>query len=251
LKGRYHFYTSSIPVLVLLLFIRPFLITAQDSIPDAEVKERLQTIQMVLDEGKPGASSWWTGWLIGYSAATVAQGVVMVATDKLGTRQDMGLGAITTLLGAAGQLVTPMVPAKAPGQLELLPDNTPTDRMNKLIAAEKLFRESAERERSGRSWQTHAVCGAVNITSGLITWFAFDRDFKAGLVNFALNMAITEAQIFTQPTRAVRDYKGYLQKYSPVEKDHPGEVSYSLGIVPIYIPGKMLSSPVLALKITF
>jgi len=33
------------------------------------------------------------------------------------------------------------------------------------------------------------------------------------LWNFALNTAITEAQIFSQPTRAIKDYKKYCEKY--------------------------------------
>ena len=68
------------------------------------------------------------------------------------------------------------------------------------------------REREGRSWKTHAIAGAVNLGSGLITWLGFKRTFRDGLENFALNTIITEAQIWTQPVRARKDYERYLRE---------------------------------------
>jgi hypothetical protein len=65
----------------------------------------------------------------------------------------------------------------------------------------------------GRSWKTHAICGVVNLSSGMITWLGFKRTVWAGLGNFALNTLISEAQIWSQPTRSIRDYKEYNKKY--------------------------------------
>ena len=128
--------------------------------------------------------------------------------------QDMATGAATTLLGAVGQLITPMVPAKAPEELTNMAEKTVEERTIKLEFAEELLRKSAQREKSGRSWQTHAVAGVVNLSSGLITWLGFKRTIWAGIGNFALNTAVTEAQIWTQPTRAMKDYEGYCKKVS-------------------------------------
>jgi hypothetical protein len=41
----------------------------------------------------------------------------------------------------------------------------------------------------------------------------FKRTLKDGLVNFVLNEAVTEVQIWTSPTFAKRNYKIYCQKY--------------------------------------
>jgi len=188
-------------------------LSAQDEIPDSLVAVRINYIQTMLDYGKPAAKLWWNGWLYGYSAATVVQGAVFISSDKLKTRQDMALGAATTLVGAVGQLIMPMTPAKAPGRLALLPGDTPEERINKLNNAEELFEASAAREKEGRSWKMHTASGAVNLSSGLITWLAFDRDITSGLINFAINTAITETQIWTQPTRAIKDYKKYCEHY--------------------------------------
>lgn len=196
-------------------------VSAQSGLPDEQVSERIEYIKNVLDEGKPGANLWWNGWLAGYSAATVVQGVVFVSSDELATRQDMATGAATTLLGAVGQLITPMVPGHASVLLDQIPENTPEERLKKLNNAEELLKASALREKSGRSWQMHAVSGVVNLSSGLITWLGFKRSVWAGVSNFALNTVITEAQIWTQPTRAMKDYENYCNKY------YPGMTPYS------------------------
>jgi len=188
-------------------------VSAQNELPDSLVKERIQSIQHMLDQGKPSAKLWWNGWLYGYSAATVVQGAVALTNDNLKTRQDMVLGATTTLIGAAGQLLMPMIPASAPNKLALIPGDMPEERILKLNKAEELFESSAKREKDGRSWKMHVVSGSVNLSSGLVTWLGFDRTLSAGVWNFVLNTAITEAQIWTQPTRANKDYKKYCEKY--------------------------------------
>jgi hypothetical protein len=199
----------------LLLFIfRTGCVTAQDNLSDSLVTERLQTINQMLGEGKANANRWWYGWLIGYSAATIVQGSVIIISEDLSTRQDMALGAVTTFLGAAGQVFTPRVPGYASGRLNSIPEETSEERRNKLAEAERLLGESASIEERGRSWKTHALYSIVNLSSGLVTWIGFDRSIWAGLGNFALNTAITEAQIFTQPTRAMKDYEKYRKKYN-------------------------------------
>ncbi len=125
----------------------------------------------------------------------------------------MALGAATALVGAARQLIMPMTPAKAPGRLALLHGDSPEERINKLNKAEELFEASAAREKGGRSWKMHAASSAVNLSSGLVTWHRFDRTIQSGLINFAINEAITETQIWTQPTRAIKDYKKYCERY--------------------------------------
>ncbi len=197
----------------LIAVFQYFQVTAQNEISDSLVAERIQYIQKMLDQGKPPASIWWNAWLYGYSAATLVQGAVFLTADKLKTRQDMALGAATTLIGAAGQLLMPMVPAYAPRKLALIRGESPEERLIKLKKAEDLFEESAVREREGRSWKMHAASGAVNLGSGLVTWLGYKRTVWAGLGNFAFNTVITEAQIWTQPTRAIKDYKDYCEKY--------------------------------------
>jgi hypothetical protein len=189
-------------------------LAAQELLPDSVVRGRIMVIQQMLDGGKRNANLWWYGWLAGYGAATVAQGIVWICSDNLSTRQDMALGAFTTLLGMGGQIISPMVPGYAPGRLRDIPEGTPEENMRKLLEAEKLLKESAKREKDGRSWKTHVLDGAVNIGCGFIVWFGFKRSFPEGIENVALNTAICEAQIYSQPMRAVRDYNAYCRQFN-------------------------------------
>jgi hypothetical protein len=222
-------------ILLISIFVsQSVILFAQDEIPDSLINERIKYIQNMLDKGKPNANRWWYGWLSGYSAATIAQGAICLSSNDKGTRQDMALGAATTLLGAAGQLVSPMIPGYAPDQLRQIPEDTHEARLQKLNNAEELLKASAFREKSGRSWQVHAISGAVNLTSGLITWLGFGRNVWAGVENFALNSVITEAQIWTQPTRAMKDYQNYCQRFK--SGDNPvslkAELSWFVGVAP-------------------
>jgi hypothetical protein len=219
---------------LILLFIPFSGSMGQEYIPDSIVIKRIQVIQKMLDDGKPGADRWWNGWLIGYSVATVGQGIVYYNSDELRTRQDFGIGAVTTFLGVIGQVIAPMTPGYAPGRIRKIPFGSPEENRNKLQYAEEMLKKSYLREKIGRSWQAHALTLAVNMGTGLVVWLGFNRTFMDGLVNFAENTVITEVQIWTQPTRAIKDYKNYNMKYHPgqVVGWHPPRISWYVNAGP-------------------
>lgn len=207
---------SSTALLIITGFIfilHDFQLSAQEPVPDSIVKERIEFIQKMLNEGKPAASLWWNGWLYGYGAATLVQGSVFLTSNQSKTRQDMALGAATTFVGLAGQLIMPMVPVRAAKKLTAIPGESVEQRIAKLQQAEELFESSASREIQGRSWKMHAASGVVNLSSGMITWLGFNRSVWAGIGNFVLNTAICEAQILTQPMKAARNYNIYCERY--------------------------------------
>lgn len=210
-------------ILLLLIFCLQFVpLQAQDKISDSLVIERIQYIKNTLEHDKTNLKRWWNGWLGGYSAATIGQSIVYFNSNERGMRQDMVLGAATTLLGAAGQFISPLIPHNESEQLNSFSATTGVERLNKLAYAEKLLEECAMREKLARSWKNHALCSAVNLGGGLITWLGFKRSFGSGLGYFVLNSAITETQIWTQPTLARRNYKKYHQKYL----ENEGDISY-------------------------
>ena len=190
-----------------------------DTLPDTArdtsciAPEGLPEIQVSALEDLAAAERWWYGWLAGYTAATAGQGVVFFISDSKTLRQDMALGAATTFLGAMGQLITPVLSEESD-----YPSYREYSSGEKSLSAEQasgLLKALAVREKEGRSWKTHAIAGVVNLGSGLITWLGYNRTFMDGLENFALNTLITEAQIWTQPMKAVRDYEKYCQKTGP------------------------------------
>ncbi len=176
---------------------------------DREVTRRIEFLQGALDAGRPAADLWWDGWLIGYGAATFGQIVGQYGTHDEKTKQDLLVGAVTTGLGAIGQLAYPLDAGRLAAQLRAMPDSTPEARQAKLAAAERFLRRSAAQEELGRSWRAHAISGAVNLAAGLVIWRHYDRPARDALLTFALGQLVSELQIFTQPTKAVRDLREY------------------------------------------
>lgn len=201
-------------VILLMVFSFQFSpLSAQNELPDSLVTKRLQFLKTTLEHDKVHAQRWWYGWLGLYSAATVVQGAIYFSSDEKSLRQDMVLGAATTILGAAGQFISPLMPDKKVVQFNLLPENSSNDQLNKLARAEELLQECIKRETSARNLQSHALTTAVNLGGGLITWLGFKRTVWDGITNFAINEAVTEIQIWTSPTFAKRNYKKYCHKY--------------------------------------
>lgn len=212
-------------IAVLILF--SFNLAAQEAADDAVITERIRRIQDMLAQDQKGTDLWWWGWLAGYGAATAGQGVVYFMSEDIPTKQDMALGAATTVLGMAGQFITPLRTGPMAKTLSEYPESTPEERLKKLAAAEEFLAKAAATEKFGRSWQNHALYGAVSLTSGLVTWLGFKRTLWDGVLNFALNTVVSEIQIFTQPTRSLKNYRSYCSQYTqPAIAHRPGPEFY-------------------------
>jgi hypothetical protein len=199
--------------LISALVFFPVKILAQDPIPDAMVKERIQCIQNMLEQDQKNTDIWWYGWLAVYGAATAGQGAAFIISEETRTKQDMALGAATTILGMAGQLISPLHPGHKAKLLKEMPENTLDERLKKLEDAEQMLKKIAQTEKFGRSWKNHALYSAVNLGGGLITWIGYKRSVWAGIGSFALNTVVSEIQIWTQPTRSLKNYQDYCRKY--------------------------------------
>ena len=217
-------------LLSVIFFLQGSSLTGQDTLADPVSGISTIDLQMTALHDRKNAEIWWYGWLAGYSAATAGQAVVAVSTEKMTTRQDMVLGAATTFLGAMGQLIAPIGPRKALSRFPTYREYTSGGHPMSAEESAELLKLLAAREKEGRSWKTHALAGAVNLGSGLITWLGFKRTVWDGIANFALNTAVTEAQIWTQPTRAIRDYEKYLREYHPEEEMPPARPESELTV---------------------
>lgn len=185
-----------------------------DSIAERQLNERLNLLQSIVQKNERQAGNWWTTWTFLYGAATIGQAAVAVAADSKPLRQDMIVGAGTTLLGVASQLITPVrtgyefVPSDSLRFLSMVEKSALIEK-----GEDQLRRQVAIAE-AGKGWQVHALSGVVNLTSGLITWIGFKRSFGEGVLNFALNTVVTEVQIWTQPVGARKDFDRYFQEGS-------------------------------------
>ncbi|MBP1677088.1 MAG: hypothetical protein H6Q20_1647 [Bacteroidetes bacterium] len=231
---------TSTLLLILLISFQTFL-SAQTSVADSALDKRIDYIQQALEQVAPTVSCWWYGWLGAYSAATGVQAAIGFTTDNKVLKQDMLLGSVTTLLGAGLQALTPMNTGSAAKQITQLPDSTPEQKIYKLQKAEELFEAAARTEKNGRSWKIHALNSAVNLGSGLVTWLGYKRSVWDGVSNFLINSAISELQIWTQPTRTLRNYRKYCRQFNPDSvsvaqntmpeyflRSYPGGVSFTI-----------------------
>ena len=186
------------------------MVHVDDSLTNAQRTFQLNLLEKALHSNERSAENWWITWTALYAAATVGQGAVAVATKDLSTRQDMIVGAGTTVLGVASQLFTPVstkfkfIGADSIAKLTFL------EKTQKLVQGEEILKKQVQIALAGKGWQVHALSGAVNLASGLITWIGFKRSLGEGVFNFALNTVITETQIWTQPFRAKKTYEQYV-----------------------------------------
>ena len=211
--NRRYFRSVSARILFSVIFlVQVISLKGQDEVADSVTDKRIQDIQLTALQDLKNAQIWWYGWLGGYSAATAGQVIVAASTESLATRQDMILGAGTTFLGALGQLIMPLGPRNVLSGYPSVKQYMSGDQPVSPEEAMELLKILAAREKEGRSWKTHAIAGAVNLGSGLITWLGFKRTVWDGVANFALNTVVTEAQIWTQPKRAIKNYERYLRE---------------------------------------
>ncbi len=180
--------------------------------PDAEIAARLQFVEHALDTGQQAVDRWWCGWLVGYGAAGIVQTSLAVVVDDSHQQQDLAIGALTSLVGAAGQFVFPLQAGRFARTLRMMPDGTPDQRRAKLTKGEAFLEKAAEQEAFGRSWKSQASSLAVNGGAGLATSLLFDRPARDGLITFAIGQAVSELQYFTQPMKAVRDLAAYRRQ---------------------------------------
>jgi len=215
----------ALAAVLLLTFSVPAPAQERQTPPDDEVQARLGFIDSALRSAQPRARTWWYGWIAGYSIGTVASwGLAKAHWDDVKTdpanpdgprirdrefAEDMLVGGATFALGVGGLLFSPFTPASAAAKLGRLPDVTPDNRRVKLLRAEELLRQCARREKDGRGWVTHLLNLAVNAAAGIVTSAAFDRPWTDGLVTFAIGESVSLLNIFTQPTRAIRDLEAY------------------------------------------
>ena len=200
-----------IPLLLFILF-NSFCsnILAQS---DSTMNARIRFLQKSILNDQQGTKKWWYGWLAGYGTATVGQVTVSLLSNQKAVRQDMAVGAVTTLLGFSGQFISVFQPVNFAAKFEKISYENPQQQHDMLIQMEKFLVDRVLLEQEARKWKAHILCTGVNLASGLVTWIGFHRTVWDGVVNFGLNCVISEAQIWSQPMRAKRALKRYHDQF--------------------------------------
>jgi hypothetical protein len=181
----------------------------RERIGDEAAAVRVAFIQNRLDQGTASARWWWYGWLGGYSVATLAQAAVGVATHDRALRATMLVGAGGSALGALSVVAFPFPPTYAANEVRAS-EGLPVSERH-VLALESL-RACADAETLGRSWLPHALGLAVATAQGLVLWIGFEQPLD-GATSAAVSLLVSEAQIFSQPMRAVDDFASYQRQF--------------------------------------
>jgi hypothetical protein len=209
---------------MLALVLAATLSTASFSAPDAptnpapslsdrdDTEARLGFLTERLQAGKTGAQAWYWTWTAIYGAATIGQAVGFFIGQDVRTQVNFAVGAATTLLGLLLLFITDFPAEYAARELSRMPTDTPAQRRAKLKRAEELMEGAATSEADGRAWYIHLGGAAVSLAGGLILWLAYGF-LVDGIINAAVGIAITEVQIWTQPTRAIKDWADYQAQF--------------------------------------
>jgi hypothetical protein len=96
------------------------------------------------------------------------------------------------------------------GRLSSMDTSTPEARLARLRQAEKILDEAAEDEAAGHSWFAHIGGDAVTLAGSFVLWAGYHR-YGSGWLNLIAGTFITEAQIFTHPSAAIRARKAYRE----------------------------------------
>lgn len=177
-----------------------------------EYQLQMDFIENSLDESRQHARYWYYGWSTFYGVSGVVQTAQWIDADNNDDRVNYAIGALKSVGGLADMLLKPHPGRNGSAPLQAMPQDTPEQKSKRLESGESILMNSAQRAESRHTWKAHLKVIGVNLIAGaLIAGFGDDDD---ALTSTAIGIAVGEANIWTQPTRAEGDWREYQQKYS-------------------------------------
>jgi hypothetical protein len=184
---------------------------------ESNISERIDFIQASFDKGQTRAKVWSYTWIAINGAATGIQTYEAISSGH--NRVSNIVGASEAFLGLAMFIVDPFHARSSGSDLREIPGGTPEEQKYKLDKAENWLERNYKQEKFGRSWLTHVGNLVLGIIGAGIVWHYEGR--KNALINGLGAIAGGELLIWTQPTRGIKDYKEYRNKYKSAYDDIP------------------------------
>jgi len=176
---------------------------------EPNIKERIDFIQASFDKGQTRAKLWSYGWTAIYGVAAAAQ-----TGQAISSRHDRAsniVGASESLLGVAALIIDPFHARSSGSDLREIPESTPEELKAKLDMAERWLERNYKQEKLGRSWLSHLGVLVVGVVGAGIVWHYEGRN--NALINGLSAIVGGELLIWTQPTKGIKDYRDYHNKY--------------------------------------
>jgi len=186
---------------------------AASALATTPASARLAFIQSVMGDQAKRARTWMWSWSLiglGLSAGNFTLAALAKTPDD---RVDPLTGGVTSLFIPAAIIVKPLRVSSANDELAAYVAETtttlgPMGPCRQLAVAEQLLAESADDEALGVGILTHGIAIVGNTAIGLFLGIGF-KHWGGALLNGLGGLAISEVEIFTQPTGAVHALERY------------------------------------------
>lgn len=185
-------------------------------ISDTELEQRLKFIETRLVGLNPKASRWQYGWTGFYAASALGQTVLAIDEDDSDDETNYIVGAVKSAGGLAQLLVKPLPAVKSYDRFLSMPAQTRTERLLKLEQGEALMHENAERAQQRYGWKRHLIGIGANLLGAAV--IAVYGDSADAVTSTILGIAVSEANIWTEPARAVTDLEEYSTNFRHAQR---------------------------------
>lgn len=168
------------------------------ALDDNAVKTRLTDIRQSLENRRKHADYWFYGFTSFYAATAVGQAVIGYYSDSEKIRAGNYVGAITSLLGVSGMLISPIPTGSIADKVQALPQDSPEARQASLQEAERMLAETQTAEVKARRWTEHALGFLVSGSAAAYMYFRYD-DWENALMKIGSGIAFGQTRPLTGP----------------------------------------------------
>jgi hypothetical protein len=176
-------------------------------ISNAELEQRLKFIETRLARQSPNAGYWQHGWTGFHAASAVVQGVLAVDADDSDDEVDYLVGAVKSTGALAQMLIRPLPAVQSATRFQALPSQSREERIHKVAQGEVLLHENADHAATRTGWKRHLVGIGANLLGGVA--IAAFGDSSDAVTSTLLGIAVSETNIWTEPSRAINDLEDY------------------------------------------
>ncbi|HYC55381.1 MAG TPA: hypothetical protein VEL28_10665 [Candidatus Binatia bacterium] len=176
---------------------------------DADTEARIQFLETRLDEGQRHAKWWYRGWMAVFVLGVVAQSYRAAKEEDNGKRADLLLSVGKSGLGVLELTLDPTVARHGGDPIRAVPAS---DCARRLEVAEEIMQEAANQAGMRYSWRQHLASLGLNLGAAILVHAVWDEPATAW-TSFGISEASAELHIWTHPTRQIRDWEEYQQRF--------------------------------------
>jgi hypothetical protein len=206
---------------------------------DADVTARLHDIRTRIERHEPDMRHWLMAFAVLHGALFGGEMVLGLTANGDGPRNEAIIGAISSGLGLVTLLTSFPPLVGAGGQLDAMPEDTPEQRVAKLVHAERLLRESAAATAFVRGPVASLLsAGYVAIVASLLAT-VFERTTGA-YVLAAGGVVLGQGRLLLHPDGILHEWRRYLYQHPDAGCEPevaPPTPSIAWQLTPTAVPG--------------